>query len=186
MDLQKLYLMHEVIENLVDKLISFENAVLKITEIDQLELTFPWWMRIIGCMLCAFAKALILVNGSFRDAGIAGALGLFVGAMEYAGTTYFPVLARLNPFLSSAVCAFAAATIPNTCFIASSLPAASWMVPGLSLTYAVLEISNKSYVAGIARFVYAFLQALLVGYGIATGVCKLVLLNIILGSYIWI
>ncbi|HZX80977.1 MAG TPA: threonine/serine exporter family protein [Lysobacter sp.] len=123
--------------------------------------------------VAAFGLAAASVAGLLRlpwlDIGVAGATGLLIGLLaQLAGTrphmrTGFEALAGV---VASAIAVIVASTIAplnqNTVIIASLIV----LLPGLSLTNAVSELTGQQLVSGTARFAGALTTVLKLGVGV--------------------
>lgn len=131
-----------------------------------------------GPLASAFAYALVsavtatLLGGGGYDIPFAGLLGLLVGVLEaFAKRT--PTLARLMPSLGSFVVSFGATFIavqgfavrPSVLLLAATLV----LLPGLTLTTALVELATAHLVAGTSRLMAAVVTFLQLGFGVAFG-----------------
>ena len=98
--------------------------------------------------------------------------GLIVGLTSLL-VEKFPVWARLCDPVSATLVSFvakaAATTFTDLCFYTTVLSGIIWLLPGLTLTISVMELSTKNMVSGASRIFYAFLLLLQLGFGIALG-----------------
>lgn len=134
---------------------------------------FPPWVQFLSYPVCGFSCALTFFGGGMLEAGIATLCAVLVGLLVLLGTRV-PTLNRVMEF----VCAFSVgfltrvltgADTNDACYLIIALSALVWFLPGLSITQAVMEISSRSMISGVARLVYAFSIALQLGFGMALG-----------------
>ncbi|KAI8805127.1 hypothetical protein BJ742DRAFT_821919 [Cladochytrium replicatum] len=140
---------------------------------------FPKWMMFLCVPISAFTLAVLGFNGAFLEAGISAALGCVVGAIGIAGDK-FPHYNFLFDFWSALVTSFCAKTIqwlymtkinPQGCIntICITLSSLVMLLPGLSLTTALIEISTRNLVSGTVRLVESLFKIVILGFGLAVG-----------------
>jgi len=126
----------------------------------------------IACFALVSAMAARFFGGGLADMGAAGAIGLLVGVLcdltsrrrEYARVLEFVagIMAVLTGMLLGA--AFDGIN-PQT----ASLAGVIFLLPGLTLTMAVTELSTRNWVAGSSRLVGAMTILVMIGFGVAMG-----------------
>ena len=60
-------------------------------------------------------------------------------------------------------------TWARNCFFADSLSAVVWLLPGLSITLAVVEMGQRHMLSGSSRFFTALIDCVMLGFGIQMG-----------------
>lgn len=121
--------------------------------------------------LVSAVSATLLGGGGF-DIPFAGLLGLVVGVLE-ALAKKVPSLARLLPALASFTVSFGATFIavqgfavrPSVLLLAATLV----LLPGLTLTTAMVELATAHLVSGTSRLMAAVVTFLQLGFGVALG-----------------
>ena len=87
-----------------------------------------------------------------RDSAVAAFLGLLVGLLTKA-TSRFPLASDMLPFIVSSICSFVAmgariAFGEQMCWIGMTFGGIVWMLPGLSITFSVLELGTGNVISG--------------------------------------
>jgi len=123
------------------------------------------------------------LGGGLREAVVAGVIGLVIGVLgALAGR--LPTLGRVFPFMAafsaSAIAAAAATVLPHYSVYVGTLSGLIVLIPGLTLTTAMTELSSGHLSSGTARLSGALMLFLLIGFGVAMG-SQLVTLTI--GDY---
>jgi uncharacterized membrane protein YjjB (DUF3815 family) len=59
--------------------------------------------------------------------------------------------------------------VPESCYFTIILSSVIWILPGLSLTIAIMELSTRNMISGTSRMFYSFLILLELGFGIEFG-----------------
>ncbi|KAJ2891974.1 pheromone-regulated protein prm10, partial [Coemansia aciculifera] len=130
---------------------------------------FPWYVRILVCFLQSFCVSATLFHGSWREALLAGALGLLVGISELLGATH-PTLGYLLTVVPPAIVSLVATLVSDyVCFAAVPLAATINLLPGLSLALAMLELSSSNIICGAVRLIAATMASFVIGWSISIG-----------------
>eukprot|EP00898_Chlorokybus_atmophyticus_P001231 jgi/Chlat1/2108/Chrsp17S02705 len=124
-------------------------------------------------MLCAMA-ALLFFDGGVYDAVFCGMLGSIVGLynwMASKSSQFSNVLEFITAMTVSFIAQLLMVYLPDLklCFFAMALGSLVWLLPGLSLTIGVSEVSANSPVSGTSRLLLALVSALQLGFGLAIG-----------------
>ncbi|KAI9296936.1 DUF1212-domain-containing protein [Neoconidiobolus thromboides FSU 785] len=146
------------------------DAISELTSIMEQPPLYPPWVELLNYGLGSFAMAPMVFGGGWVDAGVAGLLGLLVGLMMLLARRFE---GYSNVFeLSAAVLSAFIATVlhSHVCYWAVVLSATVNLLPGLSLTVAVVELASKNMVSGAVRMFYALVVAFILGFGLSLGV----------------
>lgn len=123
------------------------------------------------------------LGGGLREALVAGLIGLVIGVLGILAGR-LPALRRVFPFLTafsaSAIAAAAATVLPHYSVYVGTLAGLIVLIPGLTLTTAMTELSSGHLSSGTARLSGALMLFLVIGFGVAIG-SQLVTLT--LGDY---
>jgi uncharacterized membrane protein YjjP (DUF1212 family) len=169
--LEKQSAIDELAGKLVRGEITVEDARWQLALIEQRPERFTPWMVIVAFALSGLAVGRIL-NGSWLELFVSGVGGLIAGlGVVYLGRA--PHTARLAP----AAISFAVAWMVAACAwwwgpmaqAACHLAAVIVLVPGLSLTIAMTELSTQHLVSGTARIAGACSVLMQLGFGLALG-----------------
>lgn len=123
------------------------------------------------------------LGGGLREALVAGVIGLVIGLLGVLAGR-IPALGRVFPFLAafsaSAIAAAAATVMPHYSVYVGTLAGLIVLIPGLTLTTAMTELSSGHLASGTARLSGALMLFVVIGFGVAMG-SQLVTLT--LGDY---
>ncbi len=129
------------------------------------------WMRTAAFGIASGAAARFLGGGG-REIAAAAAIGLLIGLLALAaervpgiGRVFEPIAAFIASFTATAI---GARITPLSVFLAT-LAGLIALVPGLTLTIAMTEISTRHLVSGTARLSGAFMVFLGICFGVALG-----------------
>ncbi len=132
----------------------------------------PLWSPVlqIGAGLLTSAGSAVLFRGSWADVVLAAVLGAAVAAAGVF-TTHLSRLDRALPvfasFFAMAVARLASTVWPDVHALVVTLSAVIVMLPGLSFTLAMVELSSRHLASGTARLGAASVSLLQLGLGVA-------------------
>lgn len=134
------------------------------------------WLDVASFGISSIAIAALL-HTSWIDVMVAGMIGMLIGLLAQAGR-YYPALAPsfeaisalMATFIATAVSVFLLPLTLKSVVLASLIV----LLPGLSLTTAVRELSTGHLVSGVARMAGAVATLLKLGFGTvaATQLCR--------------
>eukprot|EP00047_Mylnosiga_fluctuans_P010761 m.17802 g.17802 ORF g.17802 m.17802 type:complete len:497 (-) comp3276_c0_seq2:334-1824(-) len=173
LDVDKLGRMDMLCTKVVKHSVSLDEAWKEMTAIRKADVCFPLWVQMLAYPLSGFSCSLTFFGGGLWDAGIATLGGLVVAGLVLIGMK-FKNINRVMEFVSAAFVGFLTRVITgasnaDSCFLATSISALVWFLPGLSITQAVTEIASRSMISGVARLVYAVSISLQLGFGLSIG-----------------
>lgn len=118
------------------------------------------------------AAASRFLGGGVREALVSGVIGLAIGLLLVL-TSRFPALGRVFPFVAafcaSAIAAAAATVLPHYSVYVGTLAGLIVLIPGLTLTTAMTELSSGHLSSGTARLSGALVLFVVIGFGVAMG-----------------
>ncbi len=170
-NLGKLAALDEVTNQVLRGKISPARGAQRIDEILAAPSPYGWPLTIAAFGLASAAASRFLGGGE-REALVAGLLGLMIGVLAFL-TSKWQALGRVFE-LAAAFAVSTCATIIATQFGSRSvandiLAGLIVLMPGLTLTNAMTELSTRHLVAGTARLSAAFVIFLELGFGVAVG-----------------
>lgn len=133
-----------------------------------------WTAIAASYVLASFSATTLFFGGTWLDGIIAGFLGLVV----YVGGTFcekYHGLAEIECFISSFLVSSISSFLDRyafhgrLCLFGQLFGGVVWLLPGLSITIAILEIYSRMIVYGSSRLMYGISQALQLGFGLAVG-----------------
>ncbi len=170
-NLERLVGLDRVLNDVWDERCTVVEGIARIREIRASANRYPGAVSI-GCFALVSGMAARFFGGGLADMGAAAAIGLLVGVLcdlssrrrEYARVLEFVagLMASLMGMLLGA--AFGGIS-PQT----SALAGVIFLLPGLTLTMAVTELSTRNWVAGSSRLVGAMTILVMIGFGVAMG-----------------
>ncbi|KAJ9083909.1 pheromone-regulated protein prm10 [Entomophthora muscae] len=130
---------------------------------------YPPWAELLSYGVGAFGSAPMLFGGSIWEAVVAGGLGLIVGLMTLLARR-FSSYANIFELSTAVLVSFVATAIRHqVCYWPVVLSATVNLLPGLSLTVAVMDLASKNMVSGSVRLFYSLLTAFILGFGLSLG-----------------
>ncbi|TDZ13661.1 Uncharacterized UPF0442 protein [Colletotrichum orbiculare MAFF 240422] len=172
-DLGKLRDVHDVYKLVVHDVISADDALRKLDEIEKRGNKFGDVQRVFVYGLASVCVAPFAFQGRFIDLPVAFVLGCVVGAMQiYAKGA---LLINVLPILSAIVSSFLARAFGSInngglfCFSALAQSAIALILPGFMVLCSSLELQSQNLVAGSVRMVFALIYTLFLGYGTTIG-----------------
>ena len=169
-NLSKLAGLNEVISDVITGRMMPEQAIEKTAAVASSADPYPLWLRIFA-FAAASGTAALLFQGGVSELLLSALLGGLVGALA--------VLASAAPRLASVLPAFAALIAGSVATAAAewfsvqpfipTLASLIVLIPGLSLTIAMNELSHGHLVSGTARMTGALVTFLQLGLGVAVG-----------------
>ena len=169
-NLEKQCMVDEVAEEVLTGATSFKEGEARLKAIENKPSPYPAWLSILSFGLTAGAVARIF-SGGLNEIIVASIVGLFIGCL----TVYLSQgnRVRLLPMASTMTAAFliaGAGTLINplstyVCLVASVVI----LLPGLTFTVAMTELSTFNLVAGASRMAFVLAVFLQMGFGVVVG-----------------
>ncbi len=170
-NLERMVDLSEVIVDLENDDISIDQALRRIDAIIQRPLAYPFWLLVLSFGL-ASASVAGLFGGNWYDVLFSGLMGLITGGFLIS-TARHDHIKQLHAPLAAAVVGFLSLVIATKTgkvnYLTVSLAGLIILVPGLSFTIAIRELSTGHLVSGSARMAGAIAVFLLLSFGIALG-----------------
>jgi len=170
-NLERIVDLSEVIAALESDSISIDQALKRIDAIIRRPPGYPFWLVVLSFGL-ASASVAGLFSGSWLDVLFSGFMGLITGGFlistaghDHIKQLHTPLAAAVVGFLSLVI----AASFYHVNYLTVSLAGLIILVPGLSFTIAIRELSTGHLVSGSARMAGAITVFLLLSFGIALG-----------------
>ena len=170
-DLEKLVAVNKVVASFLDDKIDTVSATEKLDSIATQKSSFSNSVYVLAFAVASGA-VVSFFGGGVNEVFVTGLIGLLVGCLE--------LIARWSPNFGRAYSAVAAISAAFLAVVASKLiPGLSSqivtlgslivLVPGLSVTMAVSELSRQHLASGTSRFMGAILQFLILAFGVSFG-----------------
>ncbi len=175
-DLAKLSAVSELVNEMADEKISFDNGTARLKEIDTSSPPYREHIVAAGYALCGAGFAVLLSTG-WLDIVFAALLSLVVYAISAIANRSQWLANRLNftaALVASLLANLLAILFPGSNASVVTLCAVVVLVPGLSLTLGTAELASKLTIPGINRLVDGTLVtfALVAGVGVGSAIVR--------------
>lgn len=170
-DMTKMMALDRVFNRVLDGTLSTSEAIGEIKRIVSMTPRYPVWM-IVVCFGIIGACAGNFLGGAQKEMLASGIVGLVIGLLvQFTGRRR--EFSRLMEFLSGLCAAVIAGVlaIPFGGYL-TTVPIIAGIIillPGLTLTIAMVELAMKHVVSGTARLAGAIMVLLVIGFGIVLG-----------------
>ncbi|KAF8934523.1 hypothetical protein BGZ58_005645 [Dissophora ornata] len=170
LDMYKCALVHKVHKMVTHSSMPVEEAIMKLDAINTEKDVNPRWLTILAYATASFCTAPMFFKGSWIDAGVSFLIGGAVGLMVWLSEKV-PSYAHICDVTMSLVVAFVAEALQhsNVCQSAVKLAGIVILLPGYTITCAILELSSRHIISGSVRLFFAVIFSLLLGYGLTIG-----------------
>ncbi|KAJ3414453.1 hypothetical protein HDV05_006546 [Chytridiales sp. JEL 0842] len=140
------------------------------------EKDYPWYIILATFPVTSFTLCLLGFGGGWVEASVSGGLGFLVGCMTLVSEKV-PSFAYLLEFFASLVTAFISHALEGVfvsqgiCFkyLTVVFSSVAILLPGLSLTISIIELSTRNMVSGTVRLFSSLFTAMLLGFGMTIG-----------------
>lgn len=127
------------------------------------------WVTLASYAMCSGLIAPLVFKGSWYDMAAGMGLGLVVGLTSLLASRY-SVYSDVFEVSTSIVIAFVAKALRDyVCFTGVVLSGIVILLPGLSLTTAIMELSSRYMISGSVRMFYSLIYCLFLGFGLSIG-----------------
>lgn len=140
---------------------------------------YSWHVICCAYGVSSLTATTLFFGGSWVDGALAFLLGIVVYFINYF-CSLFPGLSEIEGFISSFVVTVMACVLDkfifsdNLCLYGVVFGAIVSLLPGITITIAVLEIYSKMIVYGSSRLIYGISLASQLGFGV-TSACALII-----------
>lgn len=168
LDLGRLGRADEILRAVVNGEMGLTEARLQMSPLLDAPHPWPTWAVYLAFVLSSMAAA-TLFGGTVEDTVISGAAGLVVAVVMRLSERWSALsrgMVTLSVFGAAAAAYGLGGLIGGSNPTLVILSGAIVLVPGLSMTLAVLELTNRSLVSGVARIANALLTLLSMGVGV--------------------
>lgn len=170
-DMTKMIALDRIFNNVLDGIISTREAITEIKRVVSMPPRYPVWMIVICFGIIGICAGNFL-GGALKEMLASGIVGLMIGLLvQFTGRKR--EFSRLMEFLSGLGAAVVAGflAIPFGGYL-TTVPVIAGIIillPGLTLTIAMVELAMKHVVSGTARLAGAIMVLLVIGFGIVLG-----------------
>ncbi|MGC4118250.1 MAG: threonine/serine exporter family protein [Myxococcales bacterium] len=124
------------------------------------------------CFALSSAAGAQLYGGGLAEVAVSGGVGLLLGLLDAVAAKVPAVERGFEPiaaFIASAVSVSLTRLVGHFSTEVATLAALVYLLPGLALTQAMMELSTRNLIAGTSRFSGAMMVFMLLGFGVALG-----------------
>ncbi|KAI1317284.1 hypothetical protein EDD11_008772 [Mortierella claussenii] len=169
LDMYKFAQVHQVLKMVTHSSMPVEEAIMKLDAINTEKDLWPRWVNILSYALASFCTAPMFFKGNWVDAGVSFLIGGLVGLMNWLSEKV-PSYSHICEITMSVLVAFVAEALHNqVCRSAVKMAGIVILLPGYTITCAILELSSRQMISGSVRLFYAIIFSLLLGYGLTIG-----------------
>ncbi len=170
-DMTKMMALDRIFNRVLDGTLSTTEAILEIKRVVNMPPRYPAWM-IVMCFGIISACAGNFLGGAAKEMLASGLVGLVIGLLvQFTGRKR--EFSRLMEFLSGLCAALIAGALAILLGgYVTTVPIIAGVIillPGLTLTIAMVELAMKHVVSGTARLAGAVMVLLVIGFGIVLG-----------------
>ncbi|KAF9436629.1 hypothetical protein BGZ76_003426 [Entomortierella beljakovae] len=160
---------HQILKMTSHTSMPVEEAIMKLDVINTEKNLWPRWAVIMSFGIASFSTSAMFYKGDWVDACVAAAIGICVGLMSWLSENV-PSYAHICEVTMSVVVSFIAEALHNhVCRSAVKMGGTVMLLPGYTITTAILELSSRHMISGSVRLFYAIIYSLLLGYGLTIG-----------------
>ncbi|KAF9122522.1 hypothetical protein BGX30_001923 [Mortierella sp. GBA39] len=144
-------------------------ALMELKEINNEKPPYGMWVILASFSVSSGLIAPLVFKGSWYDMLAGMGLGSVVGLTSLLASRY-SVYSNVFEVSTSIVIAFVAKALRDyVCFTGVVLSGIVMLLPGLSLTTAIMELSSRYMISGSVRMFYSLIYCLFLGFGLSIG-----------------
>ncbi|KAI7819768.1 hypothetical protein BC939DRAFT_400022 [Gamsiella multidivaricata] len=168
-DMGRLARVHKIARALVNGDLDPGEALATLKDINSEKPLYNTWVMLVSFVAYSGFIAPLIFKGSWNDMLASMALGAVVGLTNLLATRY-SVYSSVFEVSTSILIAFVAKALRDyVCFTGVVLSAIVVLLPGLSLTTSIMELSSRYIISGSVRMFYSLIYCLFLGFGLSIG-----------------
>ncbi|KAG0076912.1 hypothetical protein BGZ92_002184 [Podila epicladia] len=169
LDMYKFAQVHQILKMVTHSSMPVVEAIMKLDAINTEKDVIPRWANLLSYAVASFCTAPMFFKGGWVDAGVAFLLGGAVGLMTWLSEKV-PSYAHICEITMSVVVAFISEALHNyVCRSSVKFAGIVMLLPGYTITCAILELSSRHMISGSVRLFFAIIFSLLLSYGLTIG-----------------
>jgi uncharacterized membrane protein YjjP (DUF1212 family) len=146
----------------------------RITGIANRSPLYPDWAKnFVAIPIISLIFAPMFYNGDFWSGLYALPLGFVTGSLyalsDYANPLFSDMLEFFAGFINGFLARIITSYAGSQCFNAVAMAGCVWMIPGMPLTLAIMQLVAKDTSNGVARAISALLTVIVLGFSIGLG-----------------
>ncbi|KAG0027262.1 hypothetical protein BGZ81_005744, partial [Podila clonocystis] len=168
-DMGRLAKVHRIARAVVYNHMDAPAALAELKVVNAEKSRYGKWATLASYAMCSGLIAPLVFKGSWYDMAAGMGLGLVVGLTSLLASRY-SVYSDVFEVSTSIVIAFVAKALRDyVCFTGVVLSGIVILLPGLSLTTAIMELSSRYMISGSVRMFYSLIYCLFLGFGLSIG-----------------
>ncbi|KAF9212293.1 hypothetical protein BGZ59_006940 [Podila verticillata] len=168
-DMGRLAKVHRIARAVVYNQMDPHEALATIKLVNAEKSQYGVWITLASYAMSSGLIAPLIFKGSWYDMVAGMGLGLVVGLTSLLASRY-SVYSDVFEVSTSIVIAFVAKALRDyVCFTGVVLSGIVILLPGLSLTTAIMELSSRYMISGSVRMFYSLIYCLFLGFGLSIG-----------------
>lgn len=174
LDCRRLAMLDQLCFDIYRSLLDFGTADIRLKYIEEAPELYPWWVMALAFGASSSSSTMLFFGGNVRDGGWAFVFGLMAFAVWMAAAK-LRGLAEIECFLSAFLIAMCSSALDRyvydneLCLYGQLFGGIVWLLPGIPITFAQLELYSKMIIYGSSRLLYGISQAFQLGFGLAIG-----------------
>ncbi len=168
-DLGRLARLDTIVHQVLRGELTADQGSLAVLDADQRARARPPGLRVLGYALASAGAARVL-GGGWREAGAAGTIGLVIGLVGLVAARREGLRRLFEPiaaFLAALLVAAWAHLLGGLALAITTLASVIVLVPGMTLTNAMAELTTRHLASGTARLMSAVMTFVAMGFGVA-------------------
>ncbi|KAI1294085.1 hypothetical protein EDD11_008223 [Mortierella claussenii] len=168
-DMGRLAKVHKIARALVNGNMEPTEALVELKSVNSEKAPYNIWVMLLSFAVSSGLIAPLVFHGSWADMLASMALGTVVGLTTLLASRY-SVYSSVFEVSTSILIAFVTKALRDyVCFTGVVLSAIVMLLPGLSLTTAIMELSSRYMISGSVRMFYSLIYCLFLGFGVSIG-----------------
>lgn len=168
-DMGRLAKVHRIARAVVYNRMDPQEALASLKLVNAEKAQYSVWITLASYAMSSGLIAPLVFKGSWYDMAAGMGLGLVVGLTSLLASRY-SVYSDVFEVSTSIVIAFVAKALRDyVCFTGVVLSGIVILLPGLSLTTAIMELSSRYMISGSVRMFYSLIYCLFLGFGLSIG-----------------
>ncbi|KAF9104223.1 hypothetical protein BGX27_010191 [Mortierella sp. AM989] len=168
-EMGRLAQVHRIARALVNGDMEPEEGLATLKAVNNQKPLYNMWIMLASFAILSGLIAPLVFKGSWHDMLAGTGLGGVVGLTTLMASQY-SVYSSVFEVSTSILVAFVAKSLRDyVCFTSVVLSAIVMLLPGLSLTTAIMELSSRYMISGSVRMFYSLMYCLFLGFGISIG-----------------
>lgn len=170
---EQLHFLEILSQQIMEHQIDVDTAFCKLNQVTNQSPRYAPWLRALCFGISSASSAILFFGGRWLEMVVSFVLGLAVSGLYMLACNFEEIARLLEPTAAifvSFICHVLHAYVRNyICVYSIVLSSIIWLLPGLSLTIAVTEITTRNIIGGTSRMLYALLNAFKLGLGVTLG-----------------